>query len=65
LTLSPFDSVEDEFGIGRPDKKLWIGVGFGNEAIDGGFEIIHGSEHAALEAASRKLCEEAFDSVEP
>jgi hypothetical protein len=36
LTLSPFDSVEDEFGIGRPDKGLWIGVGFDNEAIDDG-----------------------------
>jgi hypothetical protein len=65
LTLPPFDSVADEFGIGRPDKGLWIGVGFGNEAIDDGFEIIDGSEHAAFEAASRKLCEEAFDSVEP
>jgi hypothetical protein len=65
LTLAPFDRDEDEFGIGRPNKGLWIGVGFGNEAIDGGFEIIDGSKHAAFEAASRKLYEEAFDSVEP
>jgi hypothetical protein len=60
-----FDSSEDATWVGGPDKGSWIGVGFGDEAIDGGLEIVDGSEDAALEAPARKLGEEALDGIEP
>jgi hypothetical protein len=53
-----FDSGEDG-GIGGPDQGLWIGVCVGDEAIDGGLEIVDGSEDTALEAPKRELGEEA------
>ena len=63
--LPAFDSSEDALWVGGPDEWFGIGIGLGDEAIDGGLEIKDGSEHAALEAATRELGEEAFDRVEP
>ena len=42
-----------------------MGVGFFDEAVDGGLEVGDGGEHAALEASACELGEEAFDGVEP
>ena len=63
--LPSFDSGEDAFWISGPDNGSWVGVCFRNEAVDGRFEIIDGAEHAALEASSGELGEEAFDGIEP
>ena len=35
------------------------------EAVDGIFKLLDGSEHAAFEASLGELGEEAFDGVEP
>ena len=60
-----FHSGEDAAGIGGPDEGFWIGVCLGDEAIDGGFQIVHRSEDPALEAPTRECGEEALDGVEP
>ena len=63
--LPSFDGGEHAFGIGGPDEGSWIGVCFRNEAVDGRLEVGDGAEHAALEASSRELGEEAFNGIEP
>lgn len=63
--LPPFDSGEDAVGVDGPHEGFRIGVGFDDEAIDGGLEVGDGSEHAAFEASPCELGEEAFDGVEP
>jgi hypothetical protein len=35
------------------------------EAVDGGLEIVDGSEDAALETALAQNCEKALDGAEP
>src|SRR5262249_10518820 len=60
-----FDSGEHAFGIGSPHGGFGVGVGFFDEAVDGGLEVGDGGEHAALEASACELGEEAFDGVEP
>ena len=52
-------------GIGGTDEGFWIGVCLGDEAIDGGFQIVDGSKDATLEASTRERGEEALDGVEP
>jgi hypothetical protein len=44
-----FDSGEDAVGICGPDEGFWFGIGFQDEAVDGGLEIADGSEDAANE----------------
>jgi hypothetical protein len=60
-----FDSGEDAAWIGGPDEWFWIGVVLRDEAIDGGFKVVDGSEDAAHQAPAREFGEEALDGVEP
>ena len=60
-----FDSSEDAVGICGPDEGFWFGIGFQDEAIDGGLEIADGSEDAANESPSGELGEESLDRIEP
>ena len=60
-----FDSGEDAVGICGPDEGFWFGIGFQDEAVDGGLEIVDGSEDAANEAPSGELGEESLDRIEP
>ena len=46
---------------GRPG----IGIGFGEEAVDGGLEFDDRTEHAVLEPPPRQFREEALDGIEP
>ena len=63
--LPAFDSGEDALWIGGPDEGFRIGVGLGDEAVDGELQVNDGLEDAAFEALARKLGEEALDGVEP
>lgn len=63
--LPTLDSSEDAVAICGPDEGLRVGVGFLDEAVDGGLEVDDGAEHTALETPPRELGEEALDSVEP
>jgi len=47
-----FDSGEDAVGICGPDEGFRFGIGFQDEAVDGGLEIVDGSEDAANESPS-------------
>jgi len=38
-------------GTRRSDEGAWFGVGVGDEGMDGVFEVLHGAEGSALEAA--------------
>ena len=60
-----FDSGEDTVGICGPDEGFWFGIGFQDEAVDGGLEIVDGSEDAANESPSGELGEESLDRIEP
>src|SRR3546814_10231316 len=59
------DCGDDLVGIGSPDEGLWIIVGFGEEAIDGGLEVDDRAEDAAFQASVGELCEVYLDRVEP
>ena len=63
--LPASDSGEDAIGVGGPDEGLGVGIGFLDEAVDGGLKVDNGSEDATFEAASGQFGEEAFDSIEP
>src|SRR5215469_16736005 len=66
LTLgTPPDSRDDRIWVSGPDEGLWVLVGLGEEALDGGLEIDERSEHTALEPASAELGKEALDGIEP
>jgi hypothetical protein len=41
------DGSEDAVGIGGPDEGLGVGIGFLDEAVDGGLKVDDGSEDAA------------------
>ena len=60
--MSLFD---DGVGVGSPDEGFGIGIGFLQEAVDGGLEIGDAVEHAAFEPTPGQLGEEALDRVEP
>ena len=59
------DGGDDFVRVGRPREWLWIGVCFGDEAVDGGLEIDDGAEDTTFQAATAELGEEPLDSVEP
>jgi hypothetical protein len=59
------DFFDDGIGVGGPDEGFGIGIGFLQEAVDGGLEIDDAFEDAAFEPPSRQLGEEAFNCVEP
>ena len=48
-----------------PHEGFGVGVGLGDEAVDGVFKVGDGSKHAAFEAPICELGEEAFDGIEP
>ena len=60
-----FDGGDDFIRVLGPSKGSRVGVGLGEEAIDGGLQLDDGSEHAAFEPPLGELREEAFDGVEP
>ena len=59
------DSGDDFVGICGPYEWLWVGILLGDEAVDSGLQVDDGVEDAAFEPLFGKLCEEAFNSVEP
>ena len=59
------DLFDDGLGVGGPDKGFGIGIGFSQEAVDGGLEVSDACEDAASEPPPGQLCEEALDRVEP
>lgn len=63
--MPSFDGGDDFVWVLGPGKGLWVGVDVGEEAVDGGFEFLDGSEDAALEAPVGELGEEALNGVEP
>ena len=60
-----FDGGDDFDGVLGLGKGFWICVGFVEEAMDGIFEFLQGSKHAALEPFLCEAGEEAFDGIEP
>jgi hypothetical protein len=60
-----FDSGDDLGGIFCPNEGAWFRIGIGGEAIDGIFEVLHGTKDPAPEAMLGKRCEQTFDGVEP
>ena len=63
--MPTFDGGDNFVGIGGPDEGLGIIIGLGDESIDGGLQVDHGSEDTALETASGELGEVSLDGVEP
>ena len=59
------DLFDDGIGVGSPDKRFGIGIGFSQEAVDGGLEIGDAFEDAAFEPTPDQLGEEALYRVEP
>ena len=65
LTLfSTFDSCEDAAWARGPKEGSGFGIGLCDEALDGDFEFVDRSEHAALEAPVGEFGEEALDGIE-
>ena len=60
-----FDGCDDFVGVLGPAKGLWVCVGVVERAVDGVFEFLEGSEHAALETLFGEFGKEAFDGIEP
>ena len=63
--LPSFDSGEDAGWLCGPDEGFGIGVCLGDEAIDGGLEIVDRPEYAALETPPGEFGEETLDSIKP
>jgi hypothetical protein len=61
--LPPFDSGEDTFWVGGPHEGFGIGICLCDKAVNRDLQINDRSEHAAFEAPTRELGEEAFDCV--
>ena len=59
------DRSDDLVGIGGPDEGFGIGIGFLQEAVDGGLEIGDAFEDGAFEPTPCQLGEEALDRIEP
>ena len=56
---------DDGVWVLGPAEGPWLGVGLGNETLDGGLERDDGVEDAALQPPFGQLGEEALDRVEP
>ena len=63
--MPTFDGGDDLVGIGGPNERCGVVVGFGDEAVDGGLEIDDRVEHSSFESAFAELGEEGFDGIEP
>ena len=59
------DGGDDLVWVLGPAEGSRVGVGFGDEAIDGGLQLDDGAEHAAFQSSRGQLGKEAFDGVEP
>ena len=57
------DLFDDGIGVGGPDKRFGIGIGFLQEAVDGGLEIGDACEDAAFEPPPCQLGEEALTAL--
>ncbi len=60
--MPSFDGCDDFVGVLGPGKGLWICVGVVEGVVDGVFEFLEGSEHAALETLFSEFGKEAFDA---
>ena len=56
---------DDSVGVCAPVKGLRLRVAFDDEAIDGGLQVDHRDERAALQSPFGELGEESLDGVEP
>ena len=63
--LPSFDSGEDAGWVGGPDEGFGVGIGFLDEAVDGGLQVDDRAEHTALQAPPGELGEEARHRVQP
>ena len=59
------DLFDDGVRVGGPEEWFGIGIGFLQEAVDGGLEIGDAFEDAAFEPPPCQLGEEALNGVEP
>jgi hypothetical protein len=55
------DGGDDLIGVLCPDEGLWVGVGVGDEAVDGVLEFLEGTEDAPLEAPPGQEREQTLD----
>ena len=58
------DGGDDMVWVGGPGEGLWVCIGLGDEAVDGGLQVDDGAEDAALEATSADLLPVARDQAE-
>jgi hypothetical protein len=49
--MPSFDGGDDFVGVGCPYEGFGLGIGFCNEAVDGGLEIDDGVEDAPLQSS--------------
>ena len=63
--MPALDGGDDFVGVGGPDEGFWLGIGFFDEAVDGGLEIDDGAEDAALQPPPGKLGEVTLHRIEP
>jgi len=59
------DGGDDFVGVGGPCEGLRVGVGLGDEAVDGGLHIDDGVEDTALQSTPAEFGEKPLDGVEP
>jgi hypothetical protein len=57
------DSGDDAARFGGPDEGLGIIVGLGDEAMDGGLEVVDGTKDAALEPALTELAKKVSTAL--
>ena len=61
----PFHPLADDpVGISGPDERPRVGIGLGNEALDGALNLNEGAKHAPAQPALRELGKEALHRVE-
>ena len=63
--MPSLDLGQDGLGLDRPDERFGCLVVLGEVAVDRGLQVDERMEHAALQAPSGQLGEEAVDGVEP
>ena len=59
------DFFDDGIGVGGPDEWFGIGIGFLQEAVDGGLEIGDALEQAALESTAGQLSVDPLCRIKP
>ena len=63
--MPSFDGGDDFVGGLGPGKGFWACIDVVEEAVNGIFELLEGSEHAAFEALFCEGGKQALDGVEP